>query len=61
MKNTKVNVQVLSSDTYAELLLEVSRWYDTNGYSIEVVSDHFLSDRFSKRAYYFLTYKNNHE
>lgn len=61
MLNKQIEVQVLSSDSYAQLLIEVSRWYANNGHSIEIINDHFLSDRFSKRAYYFCTYKNSDE
>tara|TARA_R100001224_G_C3907291_1_gene110637 strand:+ start:79 stop:264 length:186 start_codon:yes stop_codon:yes gene_type:complete len=57
MTNIKTHVAILSSESYAELLIEVQRWYEQNGIGISVISDNFLSDRFSKRVYYFLTYQ----
>ena len=56
-----IHVLILSAETYAELLIEVQKWYEANGHSIEPIHNNFLSDRFSKRAYYFLSYKNSHE
>jgi hypothetical protein len=47
----------LSDDTYGALLLKVSEFYNTlkGDYSIEC--SHIMSDRFSKRAYYFAVVK----
>lgn len=52
------HVLILSSESYADLLIAVQRWWETDGGDASVVDSHFLSDRFSKKTYYFLVYRN---
>ena len=52
------HVLILSSDSYAELLITVQKWYETDGAFVNVVDGHYLSDRFSKKVYYFLVYND---
>ena len=55
--NSSLMTVTLSDDTYGALLLKVSEFYNTlkGDYSIEC--SHIMSDRFSKRAYYFAVLK----
>jgi len=39
------------------LLIQVQRWFDVDGRDVEVLNSHFLSDRFAKKVYFMLVYK----
>lgn len=43
----------LSEETYSALLLKVAAFYQAQNPNITVLTSQFLSDRFSKMAYYF--------
>lgn len=51
------HVLILSAESYAELLITVQKWWETEGGDAHVVDSHYLSDRFSKKTYYFLVYR----
>lgn len=51
------HVLILSAESYAELLITVQKWWETEGGDANVVDSHYLSDRFSKKTYYFLVYR----
>ena len=43
----------LSDESYAALIIKVQAFYQGLNGDWSIQSDHFLSDRFAKKAYYF--------
>lgn len=47
----------LSDESYAALIIKVQSFYQGLKGDWSIQSDHFLSDRFAKKAYYFAVMK----
>jgi hypothetical protein len=43
----------LSDDNYGVLLIKVREFFENADPNLEVLASHFVSDRYSKRSYYF--------
>lgn len=51
----------LSDDNYAVLLLRVQKFYDGISEDAEILTSQFISDRYSKKAYYFAVLRMPYE
>jgi len=47
----------LSDDNYAVLLIKVQHFYNGLDENAEILTSQFISDRYSKKAYYFAVFR----
>lgn len=55
--STTVTTVTLSDESYATLLIKVEEYYRNQNQGLVVLTSSFVSDRFSKKAYYFAVLK----
>ena len=55
--STTVTTVTLSDESYSALLLKVAEYYRVQKEGLEVLTSSFVSDRFSKKVYYFAVLK----
>ena len=51
------NVIILSAESYADLLIQVQKWVESDGADVAIQNWSFLSDRYSKRTYWMCVYR----
>ena len=51
------NVIILSAESYADLLIQVQKWVESDGADVSIQNWSFLSDRYSKRTYWMCIYQ----
>jgi hypothetical protein len=51
------NVIILSAESYADLLIQVQKWVESDGADVSIQNWSFLSDRYSKRTYWMCVYQ----
>ena len=51
------NVIILSAESYADLLIQVQKWVESDGADVSIQNWSFLSDRYFKRTYWMCVYQ----
>lgn len=59
--NDSLTTVTLSDETYAALMLKVAEFYEALSDDYTVLTSNFVSDRFSKKAYYFAVLKRTRD